>query len=113
MYRTIIVVEHDGPKTREFSMTFELPSADFDLIAAIKNAATDYCKTPDGISVFISNCDSFNWADFETYISDKFCERHGFKKVNSTLEDITVEWDEQLVDKNDLSEIIDKVMPIK
>ena len=108
MHRTVIVVEHDGLKTREFSMTFDVPSADFDLIAAAKCAATDYCKTPDGISVFIYNCHSINWADFEMYVPDEFCERHGFKKVSCTLADITVDWDEQLVDENSLSAIIDK-----
>ena len=104
MRRTIIVVEHDGLETREFSMTFEVPSKEFDLVAAIRDVATDYCKTPEGASVFSYNCNNFNWADFETYVTNELCERHGFRRTGSAISDITVDWDEQLVDEAALAD---------
>ena len=103
MIQIITAIEHDGIKVRTLSLGFEVPNKEFDLITAIKAAATDYCKTPEGRDAYDYNCSHFNWADFAMSVPNEFCEKHGFKNLNSdALSDIVVDWDEQLVNGSDL-----------
>ena len=104
MLRNIVAIERDGFKVRTLTIVCEVPSKDFDLISAAKKAATDFCKTNEGREVYIGNCDCFNWADFEVYVPNSFCEIHGFRKVDSVLSDNEVVWDEQIVDESELEE---------
>lgn len=98
MLQTIIAIERDGLEIRVLSIMFDVPDKDFDLLQAAKSAATDYCKTAGGKRTYEHNCSQFNWADFEMSIPNEFCEKYGFKKVESVLADIIVDWDEHLVD---------------
>lgn len=102
MLRTIVAIERDGLDIRTLNMTFEVPNEQFDLIGAIKKAATDYCKTEMGKQVYAYNCHYFNWADFEMNVPDEFCEKHGFKRIYSNLSDLEVNWDEDLVDETEI-----------
>lgn len=98
MIRTINAIEHDGLKERMLTMLFDVPDEEFDLISAVKAAAKEYCMTEDGLKTYIGNCSSFNWADFECYVPNEICMKYGFRKINGSLSDISVNWDEQLVD---------------
>ena len=104
MLQTVIALERDGLEVRAISILFDVPNKDFDLLKAAKSAATDYCKTAEGKRIYEYNCSQFNWADFEMSIPNEFCERYGFKKVDSVLADIIVDWDEHLVDDFALDE---------
>lgn len=104
MLQTVVAIERDGFDVRVLSIVFEVPSADFNLLKAVEAAAADYCRTQEGKKQYEYNCSSFNWADFEMSVPNEFCEKYGFKKVDSALSDIVVDWDEQLVDDSFLYE---------
>jgi hypothetical protein len=101
MLKTVVAIERDGFDIRTLTLQFDVPSKDFDLESAVKNAATDYCKTTQGKAVYQYNCNYFNWADFAMNVSNEFCEKYGFKMIDSVCEDIIVDWDEQLVNDID------------
>jgi hypothetical protein len=102
MLKTIVAIEHDGADIRALALTFNVPSEDFDLKAAVKAACTEYCKTPEGLETYRYNCNHFNWADFAMSVPAEFCEKHGFKFVKSNVSDEDVNWDEQLVDDDEI-----------
>jgi len=104
MLKNIVAIEQDGLDVRVMTITFDVPSKEFDIMAAVKAAATDYCMTEDGTKVYEHNCGEFNWADFEANVSNEFCEKYGFKMVDSTLGDLEVDWDEHLVDDSVLDD---------
>lgn len=102
MLRTIVAVEHDGVEVRVLALNFEVPSASFDLKTAVKAACTEYCKTEQGLATYRYNCSSFNWADFAMSVPNEICEKYGFKLLQSEVSDEDVDWDEELVDPNDI-----------
>ncbi len=104
MLRTVIAIERDGLDLRVLTLQFDVPSKEFDLKDAVCKAATDYCKTPDGKRTYDYNCSFFNWADFAMSVPQEFCEKHGFKRIDSVVSDIEVDWDEQLVDDAQIRE---------
>ena len=104
MLQTMIAIEHDGKETRAISLLFEVPDKDFDLKGAIYAAATEFCQTEEGRRIYDYNCSCFNWADFSVSVPNEFCEKHGFKKVDSVLGDIVVDWDEHIVNDSVLEE---------
>ena len=83
-------------------LNFEVPYKEFDLMGAVKKAALDYCLTDDGKQTFERNCDYFNWADFAVNVPNSFCQKHGFQMIESPIADQIVNWDEQLVDEEDI-----------
>lgn len=101
MLQTVVAIERDGLDIRTLTLCFDIPSKDFDLITAVKNAAMDYCQTEIGKQVYEYNCSYFNWADFAMNVSNEFCEKYGFKMLDAVCEDVIVDWDEQLVDDVD------------
>lgn len=104
MLRTVVAIERDGLDFRVLTLQFDVPSKEFDLKDAVCKAATDYCKTPDGKRTYDYNCSFFNWADFAMSVPQDFCEKYGFKRVDSVVSDIEVDWDEQLVDDAQIRE---------
>lgn len=104
MLRTVVAIGRDGLDFRVLTLQFDVPSKEFDLKDAVCKAATDYCKTPDGKRTYDYNCSFFNWADFAMSVPQDFCEKYGFKRVDSVVSDIEVDWDEQLVDDTQIRE---------
>lgn len=104
MLRTVVAIERDGFDVRVLTLQFDVPDENFNLEYWVRKAATDYCKTEDGRETYNYNCSYFNWADFDMNVPLEFCERYGFKKIDSVLSDIIVDWDEQLVDDVEIEE---------
>ena len=99
MLQTVVAIEREGWDVRTLTLLFEVPDEHFNLEYWVRKAATDYCLTEKGRAIYDYNCSCFNWADFEMNVPNEFCERYGFKKINTgILGDITVDWDEHLVD---------------
>ena len=82
MRRNIVAIERDGFSVRVFTLTFDVPSESFDLVSAAKDAARAFCQTGEG----------------RTY----------FQSVDSVLNDIEVDWNEQLVDSKDVLKDMDE-----
>ena len=99
MKYTITATEHDGFDTRTLVINLEVFKEDIDVIEACKEAAREFTATNDGLGTYISNCECFNWADFEMYVPNDICEKYGFRKINSDVANIDVNWDEQLIDE--------------
>ena len=94
MIRTITAVERDGFDLRLLTVVFEVPSRfDFNLMEALQNAVTDYCKTKEGREVYEYNCGCFNLADIDTSLPKDWLEKYGVKYINSYQSD-EVDWDE-------------------
>jgi hypothetical protein len=104
MLKTIVAIERDGLDVRVLALNFDVPSADFDLKSAIKAACTEYCQTEAGRQTYEYNCSSFNWADFAMSVPAEICEKHGFKLIQSDVADEDVDWDEELVNSDDVYE---------
>lgn len=101
MLQTVVAIERDGLDFNALALCFEVPDKDFDLVAAVRAAAAEFCNTKEGRKVYEGNCDAFNWADFAMYVPAELCEKHGFKMVQSELSDIIVDWDEYLVEEEE------------
>lgn len=105
MLRNIVAVRRDGFDVKILTIIVDVPSFDFDLKAAVEAAATDYVKTPEGRRAYEGNHSEMNWADFSWSVPNSFCEKHGFKRIETAvLEDLFVNWDEDLVDEGQVYE---------
>lgn len=104
MLKVITAIERDGFDIRTLTLKFDIPSKNFDLVSAIINAATDFCKTEEGKEVYEHNCNNFNWADFAMHVSNEFCRKYGFEMLDVMCEDMVVDWDEQLVNECEIEE---------
>lgn len=100
--QTIIAIERDGLDERILTIQLETYREGLDLRQAIIDACTEYVQTPEGKKLYEYNCGCFNWADFEASVPNEICEKHGFAKYKSLDADITVGWDEHLVDDSKL-----------
>ena len=102
MLRNIVAIERDGWDVCVLTIIFEVPDEKFNLEYWVRKAATDYVNTEDGRKTYEYNCSYFNWADFAMSVPNSFCEKYGFKMVDSAYGDIAVDWDEQLVNEDEL-----------
>lgn len=69
---------------------------------AIEKASTEYCQTEEGKKVFIGNCHNFNYGDFDTYVPNDICVKHGILKVCSDISFNDVDFNTQLVSETDV-----------
>ena len=105
MLKTVVAIDKNILGMETLTMRFDIPSKDFDLVSAVKNAATDYCKTKQGKA--ICRCynylgRSFSWADFAPNIPNEFLQKYGFEIVDwasdFTPGNMIVDMYDQLVD---------------
>ena len=99
MIQTVTAIERDGMDVRVLTVQYEVPDKNFDLMGAIKKAATAYVKTESGRKTLSYNCGAFNLADFISSVPDSLCRRFGFKPVDDVLSDIEIDWNLQLVEE--------------
>ena len=99
MKYTITATEHDGLDTRTLVINLDVFKENIDVVEACKEATREFVATTDGLKTYIGNCDCFNWADFEAYVPNDICEKYGFRKIDSDVANIDVNWDEQLIDE--------------
>ncbi|GEM_PF-1940688 len=93
MIRNVVAVERDGFDVRTLTVSFEVPDESFDILAAIERAVEDYVKTEEGKKTYEYTGGYFNLADFDMNVPNEICENHGFKKVDSLMQDIEIDWD--------------------
>lgn len=104
--RTIIATEHDGIDTRVLVINVRVLNGDlqvFNLEGAVQKAVHEFLCTKEGIGIYESNCEIFDWGDFEQNVPNEICRKHGFEKIESTLSDLNVNWDEHLADDEALN----------
>ena len=101
---TIIAIERDGLDVRVLTIPVQVNDESIDLREAVRKACAYYAKTEEGRKTYEYNCHCFNWADFEAEVPNEICRKFGFEKLEGNTGDITVNWDEQLVDDSDLEE---------
>ena len=100
--RTITAIERDGLDIRTLTITFQVNDESIDLQEAVRKACAYYVKTEEGRRIYEYNCACFNWADFETNVPNDICRKFGFEKMEGYQGDLTVDWNEQLVDESEL-----------
>lgn len=96
----VSAIDQDGLNVNAYSFDF-LTKKGVDIKKAVRDAARDYCKTEEGLRVYIGNCHCFNWGDFDIYVDNDFCKPYGFVKVSSTCQ-IDVNFNEELVSETDV-----------
>ena len=97
MLKNVLAIEYDGSDAYALVISFEVQDRKFELAAAAKAAAEDYCRTLDGMEEYKSNRGCYNWGDFVS-IPTEFCEKHGFSIVKDTRIDEVVDLNEPLVE---------------
>ena len=100
--KTIIATEFYDGELHTTTITCKIPHHKFDIVAAAKAAAKDFCLSENGKKVYSGNCHSFNWGDLVTYVLNEYCEKHGFKIIHSTHEDEVRDFNEQLVIESEI-----------
>lgn len=102
---TICATEQDGLNVRTLCICIQIQNTHIDklkteddIINAIKEACDEYIRTDEGRQQYEYNCGCFNWADFEPYVPNSICRKHGFAKIDSLLSTIERNWDEQLAE---------------
>lgn len=101
MLKIIALTEKDCLNSRFFVLGVDVKDENLDIEKAARDACKEYCLTEEGKQVYEGNCNNFNWGDFDIYVPDKICEKHGFKKVFLNMAG-EFNFDEQFVDENDI-----------
>ena len=101
MLKQIVALDRDGLDTRIVVITVNVDEG-VDVEKAIKAACTEYCKTEEGRKTYEGNCNCFNWGDFDTYVPNDICRKHGFSKAGLEIQAEEVDFNEQLVDEYDI-----------
>ena len=101
MLKIIVATEADGLDITNLVMVLDVDSKDINIEQAVLNACKEYCLTDEGKRTFEGNCNCFNWGDFDTYVPNEICQRHGFRKVESNVAE-EFNFDQQLVDEYEI-----------
>lgn len=101
MTKIIVATETYGCETRNLVIVLDVFDENINIEQAVSDACKEYCLTDEGKRTYEGNCNCFNWGDFDAYVPDEICERHGFRKVDSVSAEEFI-FDQQLVDENDI-----------
>ena len=102
MLKTVMALGKDWLGARGLVLSFDVPDEPFDLMAAVKAAALEYCRSKDGKETYEYTLRNFDLVDFALYVPNKICMKHGFSIIASPVADLVVDWSEQLVVKEDV-----------
>lgn len=96
----IIATEQDGSQTRTVLTPCKIysNSPDFSLSEAVRQAVAEYLHTEEGKETYEYNHQCFDWADFDTHVPNRICQKYGFEKIAEPYDSLMVDWDEQLAD---------------
>lgn len=83
---SVILRDQDGLNVRISELIIRTWLSDDEIIPAIMAASKDYLNTPEGREVWEHNCHNFNFGDFDTNVSNKFCTPHGFYRVDQEMD---------------------------
>ena len=93
----------DYPDVFNLVIAVEVEDEGADVRHVIKNACREYCLTDEGKEQYDINCRNFNWGDLVDYLPAEFCEKHGFKILDSqAVEKLNVDFNEQLVCEDEI-----------
>jgi hypothetical protein len=101
MVKIIPVVDRDGLNVKVMILSLDVDKG-VDVYKAVEAACTEYCKTEEGKRTYEGNCNSFNWGDFETYVPDEICRKHGVRKIDSFMCEDEIDFNQQLVDEDEI-----------
>lgn len=101
--KSIVAIEQDGMEVRTLCMEFIIHEEGIDLKEAIKKACTEYVNSKEGRDIYSYNCELFNWADFCSNVPNEICRKYGFEKDEDVFAEESVNWDEQLINEEDLT----------
>ena len=99
---TDIGCDNHGTGSKAYSFSYLVSENCPDLLQAIKAAATEYCQTEEGKKTYDGNCCNFNIGDFDAYVPDDICLKHGFVPIKHNDDTINILFDDQMVDEFDI-----------
>ncbi len=103
MKKIIVATDQDGLDVRTCVIVLDVNEG-VNAKKAVLAACREYCQTEEGKNTYIGNCDSFNWGDFDAYVPNSICEKHGFRKIDFEVNTENVDFNEQLVLETDVFE---------
>lgn len=95
----VIAVDQNGLEMEAYAYIFEADEQT-DIETLARQAAIEYCRTPEGAKVYQENGRCFDWGDFN-FIPDNICKKYGFRQRYFTPS-ITVDFNERLVTDEDM-----------
>lgn len=101
MQKVIVATDQDGLNVRTCVIVLDVQDG-VDAEKAVRDACKEYCQTEEGKQTYIGNCESFNWGDFDAYVPNSICQKHGFTKIDFEVNTENVDFNEQLVYENDV-----------
>ena len=94
--RLIVTKEMDGTDENILVLAFEcLPGTN--IHQAVRSAVKYFMMTDEGKEVYERNGRSFNWGDFDTYVTDDICQMFGFRYTGSACEVSYEDFNDQLI----------------
>jgi len=74
----LVLDDQDGLDVVTYTINIMTALPDDEIIPAVRAAAQDYLNTPEGRKIYETNGCAFNYGDFDLYVTNDFCTKHGF-----------------------------------
>ena len=100
-FKLVVASESDGFHIRNVPILLKVANG-IDAMSAIQKACKEYCLTEEGKQTFASNCNCFNYGDFDAYVPNSICQKYGIEKVDDIISTKSVNFDAQLVDESEI-----------
>lgn len=98
MLQTIIAQHNHHDDTFALGIVVETADdANVDVLATIRAAAAEFCKTDTGKAEIEHNGGNYNWGDLVNAIDNNICAAHGFKIVDTFVTELVVDHNEDLI----------------
>lgn len=83
MKKSNLIILETGTKT----LVLEKLDPKIDIYKAIREATYEYLLTNEGFQIWQKKKHQFSYANFKRYVPNEICEKHGFRKLESTKTD--------------------------
>ena len=100
IYPRKLIRVYDDNQRLEFTLLCECHDEDMDLLEAVRSAAMDFLSTPEGEAVLTQTDGAFGISEFDTYVPNTICLKHGFQVVDRSDDYADIKINEDLTTPN-------------
>lgn len=90
------IVANIPAENEALMLTVETDNDDVDPVAALRDAAKEFVKTPEGKAYLLETSGDYNWGDIASSIPDEITEKHGVLITTTSITHHVVDHDEKL-----------------
>lgn len=95
---TLVLTDQDGLDTKQHIINIKTSLPNDKILPAIMAASKDYLNTPEGRQTWEDNNYSFNFGDFDIYVSNEFCLPHGIRRMYNSQNCLSFDFNTQLAE---------------